>query len=60
MIQVKRADDLERDAAALETQATELDRVDPSQAERARREASQLRVQASRLRRGRTDGVKFG
>lgn len=60
MIQITRANDLEKQAAQLDTDAGKLERVDPSQAERARSEASQLREQASRLRRGRTDGVRFG
>jgi hypothetical protein len=60
MIQVTRANDLEQQAARLDAEATELEQLDPSQAEKRRCEASHLRAQASRLRRGRTDGAKFG
>jgi hypothetical protein len=60
MIQVTRADDLEQQAARLDAEATELEQLDPSQADRRRREATRMRQQATQLRRGRTDGVRFG
>lgn len=60
MIQVTRADDLDRQAQRLEAEATEIEQVDESQAGRARAEATRLRQQAARLRSGRADDVRFG
>jgi hypothetical protein len=60
MIQVTRANDLDRQAQRLDAEAAELEQVDASQAGRARREAELLRQQAAKLRGGRIDGVRFG
>jgi hypothetical protein len=60
MIQVTRANDLEQQAARLDAEAVELEPLDPSQADKRRREATRLRQQATQLRRGRADGVRFG
>lgn len=57
MIQVQRADDLERQALRLELEAEELG---ADEAARKRGEARQLRALAARMRRGRAEGVRFG
>lgn len=58
MIQVTRADDLEAQARALDAEARQLG----DGRERALKvnEAAQLRQLAEKLRRGRSDGVRFG
>lgn len=61
MIQVTRADDLDRQAQRLEAEATELEQAGEGRAAYFKKnDAHQTRLQAERLRRGRTDGVRFG
>lgn len=58
MIQVTRADDLERQAAALEAEARSL--AGTRDGWKKSNEAYALRKLAEKMQRGRTDGVRFG